>query len=360
MVLVFSKDALKSPQVNNEVERAVSKGLIIFPIRIDDVIPSGAMELHLSSRHWLDALTPPMENHLKRLADSIQAALAMKQVDVPPSQTPDITSETKCNNRNIVQVTTAPTVLSPPSPQPPTASIAQVDSSIPLSSQSTDYVAKGVAEIRLEDGTHIEVAATSLVFIHGMDMSQGLPLDVEILPFENMKQMELDKNIVTVLMQDGSKVSFRNDHIPPTPRLSSFFAPTQSGRIEWKNVRHITFDYSRDWQGRTPNAIITTKSNEVYRSPAELILLRTTMTGYFASWNLGLTTEPGNFLPFKKIKKIEKAPDGKSLIITTTAGLTFQAVANFLNMDPRIFGLNGLGSFSIKFGTDLKSIEFEW
>ena len=43
MVLVFSASANDSPQVMREVERAVSKGIPIIPLRIEDVPPSKSM-----------------------------------------------------------------------------------------------------------------------------------------------------------------------------------------------------------------------------------------------------------------------------------------------------------------------------
>lgn len=68
-VLIFSAHANRSPQVNREVERAVSNGLPIIPFRIEDVTPSDALEYFISNQHWLDALTPPMVRHLDHLAD---------------------------------------------------------------------------------------------------------------------------------------------------------------------------------------------------------------------------------------------------------------------------------------------------
>jgi TIR domain/Leucine rich repeat len=76
MVLVFSTHANTSPQVKREVERAVAKGVAIIPLRIEDVKPSGSMEYFISSQHWLDALTPPLEKHLEALAGKIQHILA--------------------------------------------------------------------------------------------------------------------------------------------------------------------------------------------------------------------------------------------------------------------------------------------
>ena len=76
MVLVFSANSNRSPQVLREVERAVSKGLPILPLRIEDTAMSREMEFYISSQHWLDALTPPLERHLAYLCDSVKALLS--------------------------------------------------------------------------------------------------------------------------------------------------------------------------------------------------------------------------------------------------------------------------------------------
>ncbi len=72
MVVLFSGAANDSVQVMQEVERAVAKKLAIIPIRIEDAIPTGSLELMLSSRHWLDAYNSPIEHHLDELANSIR------------------------------------------------------------------------------------------------------------------------------------------------------------------------------------------------------------------------------------------------------------------------------------------------
>jgi TIR domain len=60
-VLIFSRNANASPQIKREVERAVSKGLPIIPVRIEDVAPNRNLEYFISSPHWLDAFPPPRE-----------------------------------------------------------------------------------------------------------------------------------------------------------------------------------------------------------------------------------------------------------------------------------------------------------
>ena len=75
MLLIFSSNANRSNQVKREVERAVHHGIPIIPFRIEDVPPARALEYYISSPHWLDALTPPLEQHLKQLTSTIQILL---------------------------------------------------------------------------------------------------------------------------------------------------------------------------------------------------------------------------------------------------------------------------------------------
>ena len=79
LVLVLSSNSNKSPQVIREVGRAAGSGIPIIPLRIDDVVPSKAMDFFVSRHHFLDALAPPLEKHLKRLADTVQQILARKR-----------------------------------------------------------------------------------------------------------------------------------------------------------------------------------------------------------------------------------------------------------------------------------------
>src|SRR5260370_3616432 len=75
MVLIFSSNANRSNQVKREVEREVHRGIPIMPFRFEDVPPARALEYYISSPHWLDALTPPLDEHLKQLALTLQILL---------------------------------------------------------------------------------------------------------------------------------------------------------------------------------------------------------------------------------------------------------------------------------------------
>ncbi len=75
MVVIFSSHSDQSSQVKREVERAVNKNVAIVPFRIENVFPSGSMEYYLSTTHWLDALTSPLQEHLEYLNQTIKVLL---------------------------------------------------------------------------------------------------------------------------------------------------------------------------------------------------------------------------------------------------------------------------------------------
>jgi hypothetical protein len=78
MVVVFSSHSNQSPHVTTDVTRAVSKGLIIVPFRIEDVPLSESMEYLISVHHLLDAFTPPLEQHIEKLVQTIKLILNNK------------------------------------------------------------------------------------------------------------------------------------------------------------------------------------------------------------------------------------------------------------------------------------------
>jgi hypothetical protein len=79
MVVVLSSQANESNHIPKEVERAVSIGATIIPLRIEDVVPGSSLDYFIGSVHWLDALTPPLEKHLETLAATIRKILPGKK-----------------------------------------------------------------------------------------------------------------------------------------------------------------------------------------------------------------------------------------------------------------------------------------
>jgi hypothetical protein len=88
MILVFSQHANESRYVKREVERAIFKGMLIVPFRVEDVEPKGAMALFASSVHWLDGFPPPLHAHITRLADWLEMWLQKNRPSPPPAPLP--------------------------------------------------------------------------------------------------------------------------------------------------------------------------------------------------------------------------------------------------------------------------------
>jgi hypothetical protein len=100
LVLIFSEHANNSPQIRREVERAVSKGIPIIPLRIQDIAPTRSLEFFIGTVHWLDALTPPLEAHLRHLVTSVKALPEI--VPTPPRIVPPPAPSPRPGNRALI------------------------------------------------------------------------------------------------------------------------------------------------------------------------------------------------------------------------------------------------------------------
>ncbi|MDD1676595.1 MAG: tetratricopeptide repeat protein, partial [Methanomicrobiales archaeon] len=76
MILVFSRHSNTSPHVIRELSKAVSRGVIVIPFRIEAVDPSKDMEYLIGIPHWLDAMNPPLERHLGELTRTVEILLS--------------------------------------------------------------------------------------------------------------------------------------------------------------------------------------------------------------------------------------------------------------------------------------------
>ncbi|MCJ7624913.1 MAG: toll/interleukin-1 receptor domain-containing protein, partial [Anaerolineaceae bacterium] len=80
MLLIFSNNSNQSKRVLDEIYFAISEEKTILPFRIENLAPSGAMRLHLSSRHWLDAYDPSWEAYINKLVNTVAMNLGMELV----------------------------------------------------------------------------------------------------------------------------------------------------------------------------------------------------------------------------------------------------------------------------------------
>lgn len=83
VVLLLSGPANDSTFVRREIERAVSKGKPIFPLRLTDVSPSAALELFISSVQWIDAFDEDWERHAARLTALLDGGLSINHASRP-------------------------------------------------------------------------------------------------------------------------------------------------------------------------------------------------------------------------------------------------------------------------------------
>lgn len=90
MVLVFSSHSNASPQVKREIERAVSKGVVVVPFRIEEVVPCKTLEYFLGTQHWLDAFRAPLAPHIEVLARTVKAILAFGDREQPSFGMPQV------------------------------------------------------------------------------------------------------------------------------------------------------------------------------------------------------------------------------------------------------------------------------
>jgi len=84
VILVFSAHTNQSEWVEREINHALNKKKTIIVFRVKDVPPLGVFDLLKSNYQWLDAFTPPLQDHIDKLAAAVQDHL--KIPPVPPSR----------------------------------------------------------------------------------------------------------------------------------------------------------------------------------------------------------------------------------------------------------------------------------
>jgi basic membrane protein A and related proteins len=104
LLIIFSGNANRSQRVLDEINFAISQQKILFPFRVENLEPSGAMKLHLASRHWLDAYDPSWGSHIRRLIKEVSANLDIsideQQIVVPAH----LEKQAKQHPKNLIRV----------------------------------------------------------------------------------------------------------------------------------------------------------------------------------------------------------------------------------------------------------------
>jgi len=87
-LLVFSENSNASEHVQREVERALHGSKKIVPVRIADVLPSGAMDYYLATLHWIDAFGAAREGSFDVTAEALASLLGKELRSVPAIEAP--------------------------------------------------------------------------------------------------------------------------------------------------------------------------------------------------------------------------------------------------------------------------------
>lgn len=88
VVVLLSEHANASKFVKGEIEQAFSIGHPIFTFRLQEVMPAQRLRLFLSSFHWINAWSPPLDGHVRKLAEAL-SELAL-QPEAPPPELPPL------------------------------------------------------------------------------------------------------------------------------------------------------------------------------------------------------------------------------------------------------------------------------
>lgn len=76
MLLVFSDSSNQSDEISRELTLASNHKCVVIPVRIEDVMPSPALEYYLSDRHWLDVFDLETEAAIKRILEGLEKYLS--------------------------------------------------------------------------------------------------------------------------------------------------------------------------------------------------------------------------------------------------------------------------------------------
>lgn len=96
VLLIFSSTSDKSGYVLREINSAVSRNKTIIPLRIENFLPSEAMEFYLGPTQWLDAFPKVLDTHIDSvisMVKNVESSLSL--AEGKPEATKEIIYKTK-------------------------------------------------------------------------------------------------------------------------------------------------------------------------------------------------------------------------------------------------------------------------
>jgi hypothetical protein len=282
LVLLFSSRADASAQVRREVERALHHAIPIVPVRLEKVAPGRAMEYLISTQHWLDAVSPPLEAHFRRLAANLKMLIAQQEPPletstrpIEPDQTPLRPPSTGPRRPAILVLVALGAVLllslvygswryfsgsanpqaaapspQPPAPQPfiPSPQPQPVPHVVPTTQAQTTYPSRTVEPSPIlpgGDSTHRKSAA---------DFVGTWTNRVNNVNFRS--EFRSDGSMTTIWSDVASGTILYNGigRYTYDEKLLTYFFPggTQQGQITWVDADHV---YYRTVTSTVPGAV---------------------------------------------------------------------------------------------------------
>ena len=83
MVLVLSENANAAHHIEREIAHAFYTRRIIIPFRVADTLPRRSFLFYIGNVPWLNAVSPPAEQHLEALTARIKGLVPDGAVPVP-------------------------------------------------------------------------------------------------------------------------------------------------------------------------------------------------------------------------------------------------------------------------------------
>ena len=78
-VLVFSENSNSSIPVINEIDLAMGSKLPLIPIRIEEILPTGAMKFYVTATNWFDVLKPKSIDDFREFVSVIKQSLGASE-----------------------------------------------------------------------------------------------------------------------------------------------------------------------------------------------------------------------------------------------------------------------------------------
>lgn len=84
VLLMYSGHAAESRHVESEIRIAVEEHKLVIPVRLDRTELSSDMRYWIGAANWIDAIAPPIDQHIERIVGAVTAQVRAPNAVAPP------------------------------------------------------------------------------------------------------------------------------------------------------------------------------------------------------------------------------------------------------------------------------------